>query len=190
MQAGTSHADLVLAVAQSRDRKAFTILFDYYTPRIEAFLLRAGTERGAAEEIAQDVMATLWRKAELFDPNKSSLSTWLYRVARNRRIDRMRRDRHDYKDPFDFGLDLPDDNQLGDDDRLDGAVREGALRRAVEALPTEQFELVRLAFFDGFSHSEIAERQGLPLGTVKSRIRLAFSRLRRLLEAAGVTSAS
>jgi RNA polymerase sigma factor (sigma-70 family) len=190
MLAGSTHADLVLAIARSRDREAFTVLFDYYAPRLEAFLVRAGAERGSAEEIAQDTMATLWRKADLFDPSKSSLSTWLYRIARNRRIDRMRRDRLDYRDPADLGVDIADDNLVDAADQIDGRHREESLRGAIATLPAEQIELVRLAFFEGLSHSEIAEREGLPLGTVKSRIRLAFSRLRRTLEASGVTSAT
>ncbi len=86
-------------VAQNRDKEAFTTLFDHFAPRIESHLQRLGLDAAQAEEIAQDVMITLWRKASLFDPSKSALSTWLYRIARNRRIDLTRRDRTDYVDP-------------------------------------------------------------------------------------------
>ena len=160
------------------------------SPRLNAYLLRLGADGATAEEITQETMVTLWRKAELFDPSKSSLATWLYRVARNRRIDVARRDRVDYVDPTEYALDIPDDQAPDADGQLDAQTREDVLRAAMEELPEEQRVLVRLAFFDSLSHSEIAMRTGLPLGTVKSRIRLAFSRLRRALEAGGVEDAA
>lgn len=180
-------AALALAVARRRDRAAFVRLFDYFSPRIAAYLARLGTEASLAEELAQEVMVTLWRKAEQFDPAKSSLATWLYRIARNRRIDVLRRDRIDFVDPLDATHDVGEDPQT--DRLIDLKQREQRLRKAMADLPDEQLVLVRLAFYEGLSHSEIAERAGLPLGTVKSRIRLAFTRLRRQLEAEGVVEA-
>ncbi len=174
-------ADLVDLVARNRDRQAFIRLFDHYAPRINAYLLRIGTDNGVAEELAQEVMVTLWRKAELFDRRKSSVGTWLFRIARNRRIDAIRRDRLgdiDQNDPV-FQPAEPAEA----DETLDAQVREERIRAAVAALPEEQRDLVHLAFFKGLTHSQIAEERGLPLGTVKSRIRLAFTRLRRVLEA-------
>ncbi|MHB2165503.1 sigma-70 family RNA polymerase sigma factor [Alsobacter sp. R-9] len=186
----TSHAELaalVDAVAARRDRAAFAQLFDHFVPRIAAYLQRLGTEATLAEELTQEVMVTLWRKADQFDPSKSSVPTWLYRIARNRRIDHLRRDRLDFVDPLEPTHDVGEDP---DADRLiDLQQREERLRLALDSLPPEQLALVRLAFFEGLSHSEIAERANLPLGTVKSRIRLAFTRLRRLLEADGVVEA-
>jgi len=182
-------ASLVKSVAEHRDREAFSRLFDHFVPRLEAYLQRLGSDRAMAEEISQDVMMTLWRKAQLFDPQKSSVTTWLYRIARNRRIDAARRDRLDYRDPMDatFG-DVADDREL--DSTVDVQRREEVLRTAIKDLPEEQLTLVRLAFFESLSHSTIAERTGLPLGTVKSRIRLAFTRLRRTLESQGVVEAT
>lgn len=187
----TSHAEfaeLAIAVAQRREREAFTRLFDYFGPRLKAYLLRLGTDATTAEEIVQDVMVTLWRKADLFDPQRSSLATWLYRIARNRRVDLLRRDRLRALDPDDPALDPEDGTDMEAD--LDGRQRDEAVRVAMESLPDEQLALVRLAFFDGLSHGQISERTGLPLGTVKSRIRLAFNRLRRNLEAEGVVETS
>jgi RNA polymerase sigma-70 factor (ECF subfamily) len=169
-------ADLAARVAEARDRAAFARLFDHFAPRLNAYLQRLGADAGTAEEITQDVMSTLWRKAALFDPSKSSLATWLYRVARNRRIDGLRRDRSDELEPSEPMLQpaaSPDPF-----DRLDAGRREAAVRRALEDLPEEQLGLVRLAFFEALSHSEIAARTGLPLGTVKSRLRLAYQRIR------------
>lgn len=179
--------ELVLAVARDRDREAFARLFDHFGPRLHAYLLRLGSDAGSAEEILQDVMTTLWTKAHLFDPTKSSLATWLYRIARNRRIDTLRRDRLDFFDPMDAPEIAAEDE--GADRRIDMQVREDRIRVSLEGLPEEQLSLVRMAFFDDLSHSEIAEKTGLPLGTVKSRIRLAFTKLRRSLEANGVIDA-
>ncbi len=186
-----SHAEwatLVAAVAERHDREAFARLFDHFTPRIESYLSRLGADSATAEEISQEVMLTLWRKAGLFDPAKSSVTTWLYRIARNRRIDAARRDRVDYLDPMDMALDEAAED-AGLDNAMDMQQREEVLRAAIRELPEEQLSLVRLAFFESLSHSSIADRTGLPLGTVKSRIRLAFARLRRTLEAQGVIEA-
>jgi RNA polymerase sigma-70 factor (ECF subfamily) len=174
-------------VARSRDRAAFTRLFDHFAPRLNAYMLRLGTDPALAEEIVQDVMSTLWRKAALFDPAKSSLSTWLYRIARNRRIDLARRNKGelDADEPMLQPAPTPDLDQL-----LDVQQREETVRAALMSLPPEQLDLVKLAFFEGLSHSQIADATGLPLGTVKSRIRLAFTRLRRMLEAEGVVEAT
>jgi RNA polymerase sigma-70 factor (ECF subfamily) len=178
-------ANLVRAVAERQDREAFTVLFDYFAPRIESHLQRLGLEGTQAEEIAQDVMITLWRKANLFDPAKSSLSTWLYRIARNRRIDLGRRDRTDYVDPQSPAiLEIASEGEI--DKAFDGQQRDDIVRALITELPSEQLNLVRLAFYEGLSHSQISDRTGVPLGTVKSRLRLAFTRLRRGLEAAGV----
>ena len=174
-------------MADRRDKAAFVRLFDHFSPRLAAYLARLGTDAGLAEELAQEVMVTLWRKADQFDPAKSSLATWLYRIARNRRIDVLRRDRIDFVDPLDTVNETGEDPET--DRRIDLQQREERLRTAMLSLPEEQLSLVRLAFFEGLSHSEIAERVSLPLGTVKSRIRLAFTRLRRQLEADGVVEA-
>ena len=176
----------VEAVASRRDRDAFARLFDYFAPRIHAYLLRLRLDPIVADELTQDVMSTLWQKAELFDPNKSSVATWLFRVARNRRIDLLRRER-DESPVNDQALNVPDP-ALRPDDSLDASQREVLIRGALNVLPREQLELVRLAFFDSLTHSEIAARTGLPLGTVKSRLRLAFSRLRRALDDEGLSA--
>lgn len=175
-----SHAELVSRVAAARDRSAFAVLFDHYAPRINGYLQRLGLDARQAEEITQEVMIVLWHKAALFDPAKSSLATWLYRVARNRRIDAVRRDRSHLLDPLDpiFQPDAPEPA----DDAIDARRREERIRLALAGLPEDQLTLVRDAFFLGLTHSQIAARAGLPLGTVKSRIRLAFARLRRILE--------
>ncbi len=175
------HARLAIRVAGQRDRAAFAALFDHFAPRINGYLQRLGADPGAAEDFAQEVMSVLWHKAHLFDPEKSSLATWLFRIARNRRIDALRRDRSHLIDPADPML-VPDDPEPADR-QMDFLERDERVRAALRDLPAAQLELLRYAYFEGLTQSQIAERTGLPLGTVKSRIRLAFGRLRGILEA-------
>ena len=176
----------VMAVAQKRDREAFGHLFDHYAPRLNGYLQRQGMSVAHAEEIIQDVMVTLWSKATMFDESKSSVTTWLYRIARNRYIDAMRRDRVDFVDPQDNELMNQEQDSLDLEAYFDAQQRELAVHKALAVLSNEQREMVKLAFFEGLSHGDIVERTGLPLGTVKSRLRLAFSRLRRELEREGI----
>lgn len=179
---------LVSAVAERADQRAFALLFDHFAPRVKAYLIRSGCGHGEAEDITQDVMTVLWRKAAMFDVTKASLATWLYRVARNRRIDALRRGRAARRD----GADLVIAESGGHEDpegRIDLQAIETRVRVLLDALPEEQKTLVRLAFFDGLSHSDVAAKTNLPLGTVKSRIRLGFAKLRRDLETAGVAAA-
>lgn len=173
-------AQLAKRVAESQDKAAFTELFDHFAPRLKAYLLRLGAHGGQAEELVQEVMITLWRKANLFDPTKSSLATWVFRIARNRRIDALRRDKRGELDPDDPSLHPQGEAEAGE--LMDGQMRDERVRKSMKGLPEEQLQLIRLAFFQGLSHSQISEKTGLPLGTVKSRIRLAFSRLRKSLE--------
>jgi len=168
-------ADLMEAIAQRQDRDAFAEIFAFYAPRLKGYLLRLGSGDGLAEEIAQEVMITVWRKAALFDRRQASVSTWIFRIARNRRIDAARRARPDL-DPNEPAL-TPEADPAADD-MLETAEREENVRAALAALPPDQIELLRAAFYDGLSHREIADKFELPLGTVKSRIRLAFSKMR------------
>lgn len=174
------HAAWLEAVAKNQDRSAFAELFNHFGPRVKAYLIRLGSDDTMAEEVTQDVMVTVWRKAALFDRSKSSAATWLFRIARNRRIDMLRRKRTVNVDTETMVIEdenLPDPNETLDEDK-----RQARIRKALAQLPEQQLQLVELAFFTELSHSQIAEETGLPLGTVKSRIRLAFGRLRRVLE--------
>lgn len=175
------YSDLIIKVAETRDRSAFAELFDHFAPRIKGYLMQQGADDSLAEEVAQDVMVTLWRKAELFDSKKSSASTWLFRIARNRRIDLLRRKKTSELDPEDPSLHPSAPADVSEE--MDARLREERVRHALGTLPEEQRKVVELAFFSSLSHSEISEKTNLPLGTVKSRIRLAFGRLRQAIEA-------
>jgi RNA polymerase sigma factor (sigma-70 family) len=179
--------DLLAAVGSDRDGEAFTILFDHFGPRVHAQMVRLGLAPFTAADLTQDVMETIWRKAHLFDRHKAAATTWVFHIARNRRIDLSRRSREQSCATEDFFA-IPDPAEPSDH-RIDAAQREDRVRAALRVLPRDQFTLVKLAFFDGLSHATIARRLQLPLGTVKSRLRLAFSRLRRCLHDAGVTEA-
>jgi RNA polymerase sigma-70 factor (ECF subfamily) len=172
-------ADLMNRVADHQDRAAFAGLFAFFAPRVKAYVLRLGAGSAQAEELAQEVMITVWRKAHLFDRKQASVSTWIFRIARNRRIDVLRRQTDADINPDEPSL-QPEPFEAADD-RLTVAEREDQVRAALAALPDEQRDLLRQAFYEGLSHRDIAERSGLPLGTVKSRIRLAFAKMRARL---------
>lgn len=176
-------ADLMEAVARSQDRAAFATLFQYYAPRVKSFLMRQGADNSQAEEVTQEVMVTVWRKAALYDRSNASVSTWLFRIARNRRIDAIRRTRKPELDPNDPML-LPSQPPTAETG-MDSTDRERLVRAAMADLPEEQKALLRAAFYDGLTHREIADRTRTPLGTVKSRLRLAFLKLRGKLEDSG-----
>ncbi|HZH26146.1 MAG TPA: sigma-70 family RNA polymerase sigma factor [Azospirillaceae bacterium] len=175
--AGRDAADAwLVAVGRARDRAAFARLFAAFAPRIKAYLLRQGADRAAADELVQEVMMLVWRRAETFDPVQASAATWMFTIARNKRIDALRRERRPEIDAQDLAL-VPEPAESAD--RRIEATQSGArLRKALEDLPPEQAELLRQAYYEGKPHSLIAEESGLPLGTVKSRIRLALGRLR------------
>lgn len=173
------------AVAQAADRPAFAALFCHFAPRLKAFLMRGGLDEARAEELAQEAMVTLWRRASTFDPARARVSTWLYTIARNLRIDHERREAGIVVDmPEDWDPEQqPADAHLTPDELLDATQRSRAVQRALGELPAEQARLLRLNFFEEHAHSRIAEDLGIPLRTVKSRIRLAVAQLRRTLEA-------
>ena len=175
------HADCMAEIFQSRSKSAFAELFEFYAPRIKSYMLRLGASDSEAEELAQDVMITVWQKAGMYDRRQASVSTWMFRIARNRRIDAQRRQRRPELTSDDPMLRPPELEQP--DDLLERDQLEGIVRAELVKLPQDQLLLLQAAFYDGLSHSEIARAFNLPLGTVKSRIRLAFLRLRGELEA-------
>lgn len=181
LDARDPHAALMARVASARDRSAFRELFGWYAPRVKGFLMRLGSDAAAAEELTQEVMVAVWTKAGAYDPSQASVSTWIFRIARNRRIDLFRREqvaaRLDPDDPY-----LRPEPTEAPDEAVLAVDREARIREALRSLPPEQGELVRRHVYEDLTHAEIAESTGLPLGTVKSRLRLAFAKLRGGLE--------
>ena len=175
--AGGDHEALIACVAQSRDRVAFAALFDHFAPRIKAYLIRLGAAPNMAEDVTQEAMLSLWRKAHLFDPAKASAGTWVFTIARNLRIDQIRRERRPQIEADDPLCEEP----RRADEGLTWSQQEGRLRAAMAMLPPDQSRVIELSFFSDCPHSEIAVRLGIPLGTVKSRLRLAMARLRHAM---------
>ncbi|MND65736.1 ECF RNA polymerase sigma factor RpoE [compost metagenome] len=173
------HDRLIEAVAMRRDREAFAQLFSYFAPRLKAWLIKSGATPGAAEDFAQDAMLTVWRKADLFDARKARAATWIFTIARNRRLDMLRRDARPLPVPE---IELTEQTVERPDDLLVLSEDAERVRDALSRLKPDQVEVLRLAFFMDSPHSEIARRLDLPLGTVKSRIRNAMIKLRTLLE--------
>lgn len=173
---------LLIRVGEARDRAAFEMLFRHFAPRIKAYLLRLGAGAAAAEDLAQEAMLAIWRKAAMFDPAKASAATWIFTIARNLRIDALRRERRPEFDPNDPAF-VPEAEPAADA----GMVRsdeDSRLREAITLLSPEQAKVVELSFFSDKPHSLIAKELGLPLGTVKSRLRLAMTHIRTALGAA------
>ena len=171
---------LLVRVGSNRDRSAFKKLYEHFAPRLKSFLLRIGSDISAAEEICQESMIMVWRRAETFNPDSAGASTWIFTIARNKRIDKLRKDNRplpDLNDPSFFQI--PVDKS---DDILQRVEEEKKIKNALKNLPPEQAKLILSAYYEEKSHRKIADETNLPLGTVKSRIRLAINRLRTQLE--------
>lgn len=179
-QSGVEASVLILQIAQSRSRESFAELFGRFAPKLKSYLIRLGCRPEQAEELAQETLLTVWRKADYFDPARAGASTWIFTIARNLRIDAIRRERR----PDDLLDDpaLQPDAPPAADVAMAAGEREAQLREALTALPEEQAQVVRLSFFSDKPHSEISLELGVPLGTVKSRLRLAMNRLRLAME--------
>ncbi len=167
---------LLLAVARKKDKTAFAELFDYFAPRIKSFLMKGGAAPDVADELAQETMITVWQKAESFDPAKASASTWIFTIARNKRIDAIRKQGRPEFDPAD-PLMVPDETPEAGE-KITQQQETEIMADAIQTLPPEQAELLYKSFFEDKTHADIAKETNLPLGTVKSRIRLALERLR------------
>lgn len=174
------HEALIADVAQTRDREAFALLFSSFAPRIKAIMLASGASNDLAEDMMQEVMLTVWRKAALYSPGRGGLATWIFTIARNARIDRLRRQ------PVQPYVDVETVSVASDAPDAEASVigNQSAerVRKALDLLPDEQKVVIELAFLKYMPQSEIAAKLGLPIGTVKSRTRLAYKKLKDQLE--------
>ncbi|MEP1388196.1 MAG: sigma-70 family RNA polymerase sigma factor [Yoonia sp.] len=167
----------LIAVRDQQDKAAFAELFAHFGPRVKSFLMKSGASADMAEECAQEVMVTLWRKAHLFDPAKASVSTWIFTIARNRKIDLLRKQRRVEPEDLPWGPEADPDQA----DAIALQQETEILGKAIADLPDKQRLLIEKAYYGELTHSEIAAQTGLPLGTIKSRIRLALDRLRHAI---------
>jgi RNA polymerase sigma-70 factor (ECF subfamily) len=173
---------LLQAVAVDRDRAAFAVLFGFYAPRLKAFLRRSGMPSSVAEDIAQETMLLVWKKASYFDPSRAGVTTWIFTIARNARVDRLRRDTRPSAIAQAFDPSDEPDGPVSGEQAMIAAQREERVRAAIAQLPREQADILKMSFFGEETQSEIADAVGIPLGTVKSRVRLALGRLRQILD--------
>lgn len=168
----------MLAVRDEKDRTAFAALFDHFAPRLKGFIMRSGTSSQQAEEIVQDVMLTIWRKAAMFDPHRAQVSAWIYQIARNRQIDIARKENRPMPEEL-----KEEPGSEPDASQILGVEQEAKhLKRALANLKPEQRHIIEKAYLGDMTHQEISLETGLPLGTIKSRIRLGLDRLRHELE--------
>ena len=177
---GDQFVDLLTRIATSKDRMAFATVFDHFAPRVKSFMMRKGSNPEQAEDLVQETMIAVWSKAAMFSTEKGSVSTWIFTIARNLRIDKLRRERSQlYTDLEDF--DTPD-LSTGAEEALGRSQEDNQVVQALAQIPMEQRDLLILSFVEDVPQSEIALRLGIPLGTVKSRMRLGYQRLRKILE--------
>jgi RNA polymerase sigma-70 factor, ECF subfamily len=169
------------AIAEQQDRVAFGQLFQFFAPRIASFMERSGLNAAEAEEISQDTMVTVWRKAALYDPAQAGVSTWVFTIARNLRVDQARKASRAKLGIAALG-ELPMQYEASVEERALASERDARVRRAMATLSPEQASVLRLSFFSEKPHAEIAKELCLPLGTVKSRTRLAMAKIRAILE--------
>ena len=173
-------ADLLRRVAERADTTAFRELYQTYGPRVKAYMMRLGADAGTAEDLADETLINVWRSAAHYTADKGGAATWIFAIARNLRIDRLRREVPWQELPQELR-----DGVCGDlrpDEALVEKERQARVRAALSSLPPEQREVVTLSYLEGRSHGEIAKRLGVPLGTVKSRMRIAYQKIRAGLE--------
>jgi RNA polymerase sigma-70 factor (ECF subfamily) len=171
----------VVRIGTNNDKAAFEVVFRHFAPRLKSYFLRLGTDPAHAEEIAQEALVLVWRNARLFDPAKASASTWIFTIARNLSIDHFRKTKRPSFDPADPAF-IPD-GEPSPDQELERAETEQRVRAVMNSLSQNEKSVLMLSFYENRSHSEIARQLGLPLGTVKSRLRLAFAKIRSALAA-------
>lgn len=156
-------------VARTRDKASYMKFYDHFAPRLKSWLLGLTRDGALAEELVQETMLTVWRKAHLFNSEKAAASTWLFRVARNLHLDHLRKQQVKDKHQHYLVDEEPDEEEVSSD-----GVK---IRDAIKRLPVQQAQVIYKSYFEGKSHQEISDELGVPLGSVKSSLRLAFQKL-------------
>tara|TARA_B110000438_G_C15515598_1_gene521854 strand:- start:17 stop:640 length:624 start_codon:yes stop_codon:yes gene_type:complete len=177
---------LVLQIAQ-HDEAAYLELFESCAGRLKAYAIKCGSNSADAEDLLQECMLTVWNKAPQFNPKAASAMTWMYTIIRNRRIDLLRKEKPNLIQSFDLWPDGDFEQAYSDqfassqlDDDVESDLNVNLVRILIESLPEEQRQIVYKVYFEGKSHSEISLDLNLPLGTIKSRLRLAMKKLDNL----------
>ena len=168
------------AIVRRRDQDCFMRIYDHFAPRVRLYLRGLGVGEAVAEDLAQEAMLRLWQRADSYDASRSSIATWLFRIARNLHIDRLRRETH--WTTVETPLDIQEEPHRADFSTAESYVAHVDLNERIERLPAIQARLLRMSYFEAKSHLEISTELGMPLGTVKSHIRRAFQRLQAGLQ--------
>ena len=171
-------AKCLLAVGQAQDRTAFIILFEHYAPQLKTYFCGLGVPSSMADDVVQETMLMLWRKAHYYDPAKGPPSAWVFTIARNLRATKLRERR---LTSIEDALLRMEDPAARADDLLAASETESRLRQVLKTLPKEDADLLKASFLEEKSHPDIARARNLPLGTVKSRLRRTLSRVRKAL---------
>ena len=173
--------ELLLRVAQKRDKQAFAQLFQHFSPKIRAFGVQRLGQQGLAMDLLQETMTSVWTKAHLFDADKGAVSTWVFTIMRNQCFDMLRRVQHNREDAFGDDIwPLFEDVDAGDG--MEDHKMSDKLLENMDKLPPLQRQIVQGVYLQELSQHELAERLGIPIGTVKSRLRLGLDKLRGYLE--------
>ncbi|HJY76391.1 MAG TPA: sigma-70 family RNA polymerase sigma factor [Burkholderiales bacterium] len=173
--------DSLSRIATDRSDGAFRRLFEEFGPQIRHYMMRHGADAATAEELAQETLLAVWRKAAQYSAAKGTPATWMFSIARNLRIDRLRREVCWQELSDDVAEGTPSED-TPPDDAASEHQRQARVQAVLAALPEDQRAVVTAAFVDGLSHHDISARLSLPLGTVKSRLRLAYQKVRAALE--------
>ena len=170
--------NLMSKITEERDEMAFSDLFDFMAPKINAYYIQNGIKTDVAEEITQEVLSTVWSKSDKYDPSKSSVSTWIYTIARNKKVDFYRKNSK-------FDYDEDDIREFLYKDNTNNKVNEyeinDQIKKINQKLEPEQQKIIKMNFFENKSHKIIAQELEIPLGTVKSRIRNILTKIQKLL---------
>ncbi len=168
------------SVGKNQDKEAFNIIFRHFAPRLKSFLTKAGSTETQAEGVIQEVMIAVWTKSKTYDRSKSSVSTWIYTIARNKRIDKLRKEKRHILSESDEGLEVPINSTQ--ENEIFSSQLSNNIKKYMSNLPEEQSKLLKLSYFYDKTHVDISNELKIPLGTVKSRIRLALTKMRHLVE--------
>lgn len=168
-------SDLLAQLSETKDKAIFVQLFKHFAPKIKAYIIRLGLVESTAEELMQETMLAVWRKAHMYNRSKAAASTWIFTLARNQSIDWMRKQKYP-----EYGLEAWHEEPDESTDECADVVTSDRMAKAISKLPENQAQVLYMSFFEGRSHSDISDRLGIPLGSVKSRIRLASEKLRMM----------
>lgn len=166
-------SSILMSLGETKDKSLFVQLFKHFAPKIKAYIVRLGLVESTAEELMQETMASVWRKAHMYQKSKAAASTWIFTLARNQSIDWMRKQKYP-----EYSLDEWYEEADESEDICTDVVVSARMQASIGKLPELQAQAIYMSFYEGRSHSEIADRLGIPLGSVKSRIRLASEKLR------------